>query len=189
MADLAFPMPEIPAPEIPVIDTERLSLRGHCLKDFSDSAAMWANARVTHYIGVTPFTTSEAWSRLLRHRGHWSLLGFGFWVVRERLTDRFVGEVGFFDLKRDIEPRFDGTPEIGWALSPWAHGQGFATEAVRAAVRWGDENLGSPRSVCIIDSRNLASIRVATKCGYVPSHLAMYKGEAVSVYERSAGSG
>ena len=170
--------------EIPAIDTERLTLRGHGVEDFSDSAAMWSDARVTKFIGGKPFADAEVWSRLLRHRGHWSLLGFGYWVVREKLSNRFVGEVGFFDLKRDIEPRFDGTPEIGWALATWAHGQGYATEAVRAAVAWGDLNFKTARTVCMIDPENLTSIRVATKCGYVQTHRASFKGEVLLLFER-----
>lgn len=174
--------------EIPILGTERLTLSGHCLEDFADSAAMWADARVTRYIGGKPFSHSEVWSRLLRHRGHWSLLGFGYWVLRERHTHRFVGEVGFFDLKRDIEPRFDGTPEMGWALAPWAQGQGLATEAVRAALAWGDQHLGSARTVCAIEPANLASIRVATKCGYVQTHRTTLKGEAILLFERRPAS-
>ncbi|MEO6709443.1 MAG: GNAT family N-acetyltransferase [Planctomycetota bacterium] len=170
--------------EVPNLDTERLSLRGHSLEDFPDSAAMWADARVTRYIGGKPFSNSEVWSRLLRHRGHWSLLGFGYWVLRERVTNRFVGEVGYFDLRRDIEPRFDGTPEIGWALAHWAQGQGLATEAVRAVVAWGDRNLKAARTVCAIEPANLPSIRVATKCGYVQTHRSTFKGEPVLLFSR-----
>ena len=40
-------------------------------------------------------------------------------------------------------------------------------EAVRAAVAWGDVRFEPARTVCLIDPENLASIRVAQKCGYV----------------------
>jgi RimJ/RimL family protein N-acetyltransferase len=61
-------------------------------------------------------------------------MGFGFWVVREKSTGRFVGEVGLANFRRDIEPSLGESKEAGWVLSPWAHGKGFATEAVRAAL-------------------------------------------------------
>jgi len=57
-------------------------------------------------------------------------------------------------------------PELGWSLASRFHGKGFATEAVRAAVAWGDVRFGPMRTVCLIDADNLASIRVAQKCGY-----------------------
>lgn len=88
---------------------------------------------MTRFIGGKPSTVQEVWFRLLRYAGHWSIMGFGFWVAREKTSGRFVGELGFAEQKRGIEGAGDG-PELGYALAPWCYGQGFATEAVRAAV-------------------------------------------------------
>ncbi len=63
---------------------------------------MWADPEVTRYIGGKPLTEEESWARLLRYVGHWSLLGFGYWVVEEKTTGNFIGEVGFADYKRDL---------------------------------------------------------------------------------------
>jgi RimJ/RimL family protein N-acetyltransferase len=49
---------------------------------------------------------------LLRYVGHWSLLGFGYWILEERATGEFVGEVGFSDYKRDVEPALGAVPEV-----------------------------------------------------------------------------
>lgn len=145
---------------------------------------MWAAPEVTRYIGGRPFTEEESWSRLLRYVGHWSLLGFGYWVVEEKAARTFVGEVGFADYRRDLKPSLDGVPEIGWVLTPGAHGRGYATEAVRAAIEWGDSHFGSIRTACIIDPENTASIRVATKCGYREHAPATYKGEPTLLFVR-----
>ncbi len=169
---------------IPNIDTERLTLRSHRLEDFDESAAMWGDPVVTRHIGNRPFSREEVWSRLLRYAGHWSLMGFGYWVIRERATGRFVGEVGFADFKRDIQPSLEGTPEIGWALAQWAHGKGFATEAVGASVEWGVTHLASRRTVCLISPENLASIRVAEKCGYKEFKSTTYRGQPTILFER-----
>jgi len=75
-------------------------------------------------------------------------------------------------------------PEIGWVLASAAHGKGFATEAVRAVVRWGDERFERARTACIIAPDNLASIRVAEKCGYRQTRVAMYKGHSTLMLER-----
>jgi RimJ/RimL family protein N-acetyltransferase len=170
--------------EIPAIDTERLTLRGHRGEDFSESAAMWGDPEVTRYIGGTPFTEEEVWSRLLRYVGHWALLGYGYWVVRERASGRFVGEVGFGDLRRAIDPPFDGAPEIGWVLASWSHGRGYATEAVRAVVEWGAQHFGPTRTVCLINVDNTRSIRVAEKCGYREYARTTYKTSPVILFER-----
>ncbi|MBS1152390.1 MAG: GCN5-like N-acetyltransferase [Myxococcaceae bacterium] len=145
---------------------------------------MWSHPDVTRYIGGRPFTEEEVWGRVLRYIGHWTALGFGYWAIRERSTGRFVGELGFADFKRDIQPSLAGAPEIGWALSPWAHGQGFATEAVRAVVGWGDQHFPGQRTVCLISPGNKASIRVAEKCGYQEYERTTYKGELTLLFQR-----
>ena len=169
---------------VPEIETARLRLRGHRLEDFNDCAAMWADPAVTRYIGSRPFTREEVWARILRYRGHWEHLGYGFWLIEEKATGNFVGETGFAEFQRAIEPQLVGTPEIGWVLATRFHGQGFATEAVRAAVEWGDAKFGPARTACIIAPENAVSIRVAQKCGYQRARATTYHGEATLVFER-----
>src|SRR5437762_7040767 len=111
------------------LDTDRLTLRPHRLDDFPDTRALWSDPEVTRFIGGRPLTEEETWQRLLRYVGHWSLLGFGYWAVRERGSGRFVGEVGFANGKRTLEPSFGDAPEIGWVLATSAQGRGYATEA------------------------------------------------------------
>jgi RimJ/RimL family protein N-acetyltransferase len=149
---------------------------------------MWADPNVTRYIGGKPLTQEEAWTKFLRYAGHWSLLGFGYWVAEEKSTGNFVGELGFADYKRDLEPSLKGVPEIGWVLASHAHGKGYATEAVRAVVAWGDGHFQSARTACIIAPDNLASIRVAEKCGYRELQVASYKGKPTKMFIRDAGA-
>jgi RimJ/RimL family protein N-acetyltransferase len=175
-----------PALEVPVLETERLKLRGHRLDDFVHCAAMWADPKVTRYIGGKPLTEEESWTRLLRYVGHWSLLGFGYWVAEEKATAKFVGEIGFADYKRALEPSLKGVPEIGWVLASQAHSKGYATEAVRAVVEWGDAHFQSARTACIVAPENVASIRVAEKCGYREFQLATYKGQPTRMFIRES---
>jgi RimJ/RimL family protein N-acetyltransferase len=177
-----------PTVEVPTLETPRLKLRGHRLEDFNHSTAMWADPLVTRYIGGKPLTEEESWTKFLRYAGHWRLLGFGYWVVEEKATGNFAGEIGFADYKRDLQPSLKGVPEIGWVLVSQAHGRGYATEAVRAAVAWGDANFQSARTACIIAPENLASIRVAVKCGYRELQPAMYKGNPTLMYVREPGA-
>jgi RimJ/RimL family protein N-acetyltransferase len=173
--------------EVPMLETERLRLRGHRLDDFTPSATMWADPKVTRHIGGKPLTEEESWTKLLRYVGHWSLLGFGYWVAEEKATGNFVGEIGFADYKRDLKPSLKGVPEIGWVLASQAHGRGYATEAVRAAVTWADTHFRSARTACIIAPENLASIRVAVKCEYREFQLTTYKGQPTMMFVREPG--
>jgi RimJ/RimL family protein N-acetyltransferase len=160
-------MSEPPGANAPIVETARLTLRPHRAADFDASFAMWTDPAVVRYIGGKPSTEQQAWSRLMHYAGHWALMGFGYWVLEEKSTGIFAGELGFANFRRDIAPSMKDAPELGWALAAPFHGQGYATEAVRAAVGWGDVRFGSAaRTVCLIDVDNLASIRVAHKCGY-----------------------
>jgi RimJ/RimL family protein N-acetyltransferase len=169
---------------VPVVTTPRLVMRGHEVEDFAALAAMWADGPVARHVGGRPATREEAWARLLRHVGHWSLLGFGYWVVEERVGGAFLGEVGFGDFKRDIEPSFGDALEAGWILGPSARGRGYATEAAWAALGWAQENLGRRRTVCMIAPENGPSLRLAARCGFVEFARATYHEQPTLLFER-----
>jgi RimJ/RimL family protein N-acetyltransferase len=171
----------IPAPEL---ITPRLRLRGPVIEDFPMSDRMWRDEDVTRFITGTASTPAESWSRLLRNIGHWHALGFGYWIVEDKTTGAFLGEVGLADFRRDMTPALGGVPEIGWVLNRQAHGRGIATEAALAVVGWADEALVAPKTVCIFDPEHLASLRVASKLGYVQRHMATFKNKPTLVMQR-----
>lgn len=148
---------------------------------------MWGDPAVTRFTGGRAFSREETWARLLRYAGHWAWFGYGFWAVDDR-AGAFVGELGFADFKRGMTPSLDGIPEAGWSFAAAAHGQGYGTEALRAALAWGDLQ-GFARTACIIDPGNTASIRVATRCGYAERVRTSYKGSPTMVFERSSSPG
>ncbi|AZO27905.1 GNAT family N-acetyltransferase [Mesorhizobium sp. M1B.F.Ca.ET.045.04.1.1] len=172
---------------VPILETPRTVLRPHRLGDFENYVAMWADPGVTRFIGGKPRTREESWMRFLRHAGLWSLLGYGFWAIEDKATGRFIGEAGFHDLKREIEPSIEGVPEAGWALASVAHGQGLASEVVGRIVAWGDAVFGRARTVCIIDPDNGASLKVAKKNGYREILRTTYHDTPTILLERQAG--
>jgi RimJ/RimL family protein N-acetyltransferase len=142
---------------------------------------MWGEPTVTRHIGGRPFTREDVWARILRYIGHWTALGYGFWVVRDR-AGKFVGEVGISNFKRDLVPPIE-YPELGWALASPMQGKGYATEATLAALAWGEKHVG-PRYSCMIDPGNGASLRVAQKCGFVEKRRVTYHGDTAIVFVR-----
>ncbi len=137
----------------PRLETERLVLDAHRADDFEALAAMWADPEVVRHITGKASTREASWSRLLRYAGLWPMLGYGYWAVREKSSGRYVGDAGFADFRRAILPSIEGLPEAGWVLAPWAHGKGYATEAIGAALDWLD--------------RTQTHLRVAEKNGFV----------------------
>ncbi|GAC1543646.1 MAG: GNAT family N-acetyltransferase [Polyangiales bacterium] len=172
----------------PQLETARLRLRGHQLADFAACAAMWADPAVTRFIGGKPSTSQQSWARLCTYVGHWALMGFGYWALVEKSSGAYVGELGFADFKRALEPSIAGIPEAGWALTSRVHGQGYATEALRAVVAWGDAHFAA-RTVCIVSPANVASIRVAEKCGYREQQRTTYADEPTILFAREPRSG
>jgi RimJ/RimL family protein N-acetyltransferase len=168
----------------PILETPRLILRDHRVEDFAALAQMWADPTVTRYIGGRTSTSEESWTRLLRHVGHWTLLGFGYWAITEKASGHFIGQAGFADHKRISGSELKHLPEIGWALAPAAHGRSYASEAVSAITSWGDANLASDSTTCIIHPENAASIRIAEKLGYREFQRIEYKGDPTIVFIR-----
>jgi len=169
---------------IPVIKTDRLILRGPVADDFPAYAAMWGDPAVTRFIGGVPLSEEETWGKFLRAFGQWALLGFGSWAVTEKDSGARIGEVGFLEGRREIVPALIDTPECGWAFASHAHGKGYATEAVRAALAWGEEHFGKVRLACIIAPENAASLRLAAKVGFRIAHHTIYKSEPTELLFR-----
>jgi len=169
-----------PDQHVPVVETERLRLRALTVEDFPAHRDLWADPDVARFTTMRPQTAEEAWSRMLRVAGLWSLLGFGLWLVEEKATRAFVGEVGLFDLRRDLiypdgSTRSLPTPEVGWTLAPAMHSRGYATEAVRAALDWARGRFIADEVSCLIHPENARSLRVAAKLEFTPRHTVIFR--------------
>ncbi|PCG14321.1 GNAT family N-acetyltransferase [Sphingomonas adhaesiva] len=170
--------------------TERLSLQMPALSDLPDMVALWSDPEVVRYIGGRVLSDEEIWQRLLRYRGHWALLGYGYWTVRERGTGAFVGEIGFADWHRPGLPELEGSPEGGWVLPPSMHGKGYASEALDAALAWLDRTVKPSSSACIIAPDNVASLKLAERSGYRLVRKGIYRDSETCILTREhAGPG
>jgi len=172
--------------EVPVLETERLRLRGFREGDLAAQAAAMADPEVVRHLGGTPFSREDSWRRILAGTALWELLGYGYWALERREDGAYLGQIGFADFKRDMVPNIEGVPEMGWILAPHAQGQGYAAEAVAAALAWADEALKGRDIAAIISHANAPSIRLAEKAGFSRREEAIYKGEAILLFWRSA---
>jgi RimJ/RimL family protein N-acetyltransferase len=170
--------------EAPVLQTERLTLRPFRANDADAQAAMMGNAQVMRHIGGHPLNCEDSWRKLLCGAGLWRLFGFGYWAVEQRSDGAMIGQVGFAEFMRDMEPPIRGLPEMGWLFAHEAAGRGYATEAATAGLAWIDETLRPRETVAIIDHANAASIRVAEKCGFSMREDALYRGESILLFRR-----
>ena len=168
----------------PVLETARLRLRPFRSSDLDVQAAILADAEVMRHLGGTPHSREDAWRRMLAAPGLWDLLGYGYWAVERKEDGAFLGQIGFADFKRAMEPSIEGLPEMGWIFAPNAQGQGYAGEAAAAALAWIDGALDPAEITAIIALENGASIRLAERAGFAIREPAVYKGEEILLFRR-----
>jgi RimJ/RimL family protein N-acetyltransferase len=142
---------------IPVLQTERLTLRGPQRGDFAPYVAFWAGPRSVHEGG--PKDVRAAWEDFAASFGLWTMDGIGNWAVEERATGAFAGIVGL------NHPAHFPEVEIGWTLMDGFEGRGFATEGARAALDWTWANTDLASLVVYVDPANERSIRVGERIG------------------------
>nr|ELR5111103.1 GNAT family N-acetyltransferase [Providencia stuartii] len=169
---------------IPQLETERLILSGHQQSDFAALTQLWATEAMVQHIGGVPSTERESWMRMLAYGGLWPILGFGYWAVREKHTRRYVGDLGFADFHRIIQPPVKGIPEAGWVIAPEFQGKGYATEAMLAALNWLSDLNQFERSICFVASENTPSLRVALKLGYIVQKDVIMNGTSSVLLEK-----
>lgn len=171
----------------PTLKTERLTLRPLELRDFPAYADFWLDPRVVQFITGAPVAREQSWRRLLAMTGHWQLLGFGFFAIVESNGGRFVGEAGFQEMRRELVPSIEGTLETGWGILPACQRQGYASEAMTAAMAWAQQVHPGRDFSCIISPENRPSLRLASKFDFALDTATEYQGKPVQILRRPAG--
>lgn len=144
---------------IPVLETERLILRGFEPRDFEPLAGFLADPETARFIAARPMTREMAWRSLAASIGHWHLRGYGSWALERKSDGAFVGRAGM------VHPEGWPALEIGWTLGRPYWGHGYATEAAAAAMRYAFLTQPVDRLISSIDKENYASQKVATRLG------------------------
>jgi RimJ/RimL family protein N-acetyltransferase len=107
--------------------------------------------------------------------------GMGLWALELKESGGFLGQVGLFPVEGkgpDVE--------VAYELAPRAWGHGYATEAARALVDYGFEELGLRRIVALILPDNARSRNVASKCGMTLEGPGRFYNLDLVVYAREA---
>ena len=170
----------------PRLETERLILRDFHRDDLDALAATLGDFEVVRHLTGEPISREDSLRRLFMAVGQWPLVGMGMWAVEQKSDGHLVGQVGFFDMERDMVPSLIGLPEMGWIFDTCVHGKGIAREACEAALDWLDASHGPVEVPAIIGIDNIASLKLAEKLGFVREADGIYKGEPIAVVRRPA---
>jgi ribosomal-protein-alanine N-acetyltransferase len=143
----------------PTIETERLLLRGFQDEDAPRLFAGFQDPVTSRFWFTPDRSVEESAARIDRNRKAWSEHAFGDWAVVEKTSGRYMGFCGlhFISGMREVN--------LGYLLAKEFWGRGYATEACRAAVRFGFETAALGLIIGVTHPDNGASIRVLKKCG------------------------
>ena len=145
----------------PEIETERLLLR-QLREDDLDlyHTRIFSDPDVMRYLPPTrPVPRERTQTVMARFREHWVQHHFGVWAVVVKTKNELIGHCGLQYLPELPEV------EVLYALAKPDWGQGLATEAARASVRFGFEQVKLDRIVAVALPENIGSRRVMEHIG------------------------
>jgi RimJ/RimL family protein N-acetyltransferase len=145
-----------------MIETERLLLRRWRTADLEPFAVVNADPAAMRFMPAA-MTVDESRTMIERIEAHFETHGFGIWAVEAPGVAPFVGFVGLQQV--GFEAHFTPAVEIGWRLSPAFWGKGYATEAAKAAIRFGFEKLNLDQIVSFTVPANKPSWSVMERIG------------------------
>jgi RimJ/RimL family protein N-acetyltransferase len=147
---------------VAIIETPRLILRPWRDSDLAPFAEQNADPVVMRYL-IGPLTREQSDSYVARARQHLAETGFCNWAVEAPGVAPFIGAVGLSRVR--FEATFTPAVEVAWRLHRHYWGQGYATEAARAAIEEGFTRCGLTDIVALTTLGNTASQRVMQRLG------------------------
>ncbi len=161
--------PKTPWMPVPEIRGDRVTLRAWRESDADRVVEATSDELSTHWLWMmpSPYTKEHALGFIRRNVADSDTSNGFHWCIADPATDVCLGLVSlmFRDL---LDPSMR---EVAYWAHPDARGRGIVTEAVRMAVRHGlipvgDGGLGLRRLTLLASAGNVASQRVAERCGF-----------------------
>ncbi len=144
------------------METERLILRRWTAADVPAFAAMGTDPQVMQYFPKL-LDADESHAFFVRMEKHFAEQGFCFWAAELKHSGAFIGFVGLN--VPAFQAAFTPCVEIGWRLARAYRGQGYATEAAKAALHDGFTRMGLKEIVAFTAVINQPSRRVMARLG------------------------
>ena len=146
-----------------------MRLRQWIESDLDPFASLCSDPEVMRWIGNGSIRTHAECDKAIHRIGNgWRERGFDLFAVELKSDGQFIGFCGLSI--PTFLPVVLPAVEIGWRLDRSRWGQGFATEAAKASLAFGFENLELSEIVSIHQVGNDASARIMQKLGMSFDH-------------------
>lgn len=154
--------------ELTLLETDRLTLSGWRMDQVDDLVRLHGDERVSRYLdgNGAPWSMEKSAERVALWIDNFAKHRMGKLRVTRKSDGAMVGRAGF----GLFGPA--GEPEIGYAMFPAHHGNGYATEAASALRDWIFRETDWMYFLGFADIRNAPSLRVLEKIGMVRTHVA-----------------
>jgi ribosomal-protein-alanine N-acetyltransferase len=146
---------------LPTLETERLLLRKVTLADTAAMFSYASNEDVAKYVTWDVHRSMSDTERFINFvLNRYNNEEIAPWGIEDKETGSFIGTVDFVSWSTNHH-----NAEIGYVIAPEYWGKGITTEAARAIIRFGFEQMELMRiqARCFVD--NIASQRVMEKAG------------------------
>ena len=136
-------------------ETDRCLIRELSLSDLPALYELYAKPCMTDYVEPLYDYETELEYQKAYIENMYGFYEYGMWLVFSKETGKLIGRAG---LEHD---------ELGYMIAPELQNRGYATEVCRFIIDYARENTDFEELYCRIDERNVASVRLAKKLGFV----------------------
>lgn len=136
-------------------ETDRCLIRELSLSDLPALYELYAKPGMTDYVEPLYDYETELEYQKAYIENMYGFYEYGMWLVFSKETGKLIGRAG---LEHD---------ELGYMIAPEFWNMGYATEVCRFIIDYARENTDFEELYCRIDERNVASVRLAKKIGFV----------------------
>ncbi|MBN1971528.1 MAG: GNAT family N-acetyltransferase [Candidatus Delongbacteria bacterium] len=149
--------------DFPRLETERtilVEIKEDCSKDLFE---IYGNDEVMKYMQSKTLVKLDDMKEKIRNWQEMFRTGKGYrWAIKLKDSGKIIGTIAlhYWDFK-------NSRIELGADINPFYQGRGLASEVTKKVIAYGFENLKVHRMELRCDPRNIASIKIAEKLGFV----------------------
>lgn len=136
-------------------ETDRCLIRELSLSDLPALYELYDKPGMTDYVEPLYDYETELEYQKAYIENMYGFYEYGMWLVFSKETGKLIGRAG---LEHD---------ELGYMIAPELWNRGYATEVCSFIIDYARENTDFEEIYCRIDERNVASVRLAKKLGFV----------------------